>query len=314
MSIYDYEKFTTYGALDSNAFDDNAFASGGPEMYGMPYSAHLLRTMGMDHNRLMTKPESLFNLIWPSTTREEHNEEDIETFGGIALPEWKRVHPPIPIFKKPGHTKLDVYFTMRVEVKDNSAQDATIFVQVATGAQPFSHLADNSATGVEAVTANLTDSFTDYTISGVRMLPGTYDELSIWIKGDYVNVAPATGTFGSPTSGTLDQNGDYVTRRTLVDQSATWVRSGTGSRNLASEGYLLLFTDGTNPILAPRQIDAITRAASDAGTLPMLNFSPELTTQEHQAVVSYSGGMYEIVSSPHWWISNLLGVSQARDL
>lgn len=312
MSIYTYETFSTYGALDSDAFTDSQF-SGGPEILGAAYSSHLLRTMALDHNRLMTKPELLFNLVWPVATHiQSADGQTAETFGGVGVSDWREIHPPIPIFKKHGHGLLNFGITIRVSVRDNAATDATIQIQVCTGAEPFNPAAHagGALPNVIEITQNQNDGFIDSNVSGIRMLDGTRDEVRIYFAGEVTSTTPSTGTYGSPASGTLDQTGDEIGNYGIRDADATWNVTDNNNRTLATEGYSLVFTDlGGSALIRPRKITKIAYG-SVGGTGRLMYLDPELSDSE--VVLVESTRTYSIYALPEFWVSNLMGYSAAR--
>lgn len=313
MSIFSYESFATYGALDSDAFTDVQHG-GGPEILGASYSSHLLRTMGMDHNRLMTKPELLFNLVWPVATHITGNDGSTvaETFGGVAVSAWREIHPRIPVFKKHGHTLLNFRMTIRLSVRDNAATDASIQVQVCTGATPFNPAAraGGAAPNVIDITQNQNDGFVDNDISDIRMLDGSRDEIRVYAAGEVTTTAPSTGTYGSPASGTLNQSGDAIFENAIVDASATWNVTNATNRTLATEGYVIVFTDlSARALVSPRKITAIDYG-SVGGTGRIMSFEPWLSPSE---LVLVRGTLtYVIFAIPEFWIGNLMGYSAAR--
>lgn len=309
MSIFDYEIFSTYGALDSDVFVDSEV--GGTGLLGQPYSAYTLRTMAMDHNRLLTKPELLFNLVWPVTTHiQAADGETAETFGGIGVSAWKQIHPSIPVFKKPGHTLLNFRLTIRLSVRGDTLADCTLFVQVCTGALPFSSSASTSADNVVAITQNETDGFVDVSIDNIPMLAGSRDEITIYVSGDITTETPSTGTYGSPASGTLDQAGDFIQDNAIFDGDATWNITNSSNRTLATEGYVLVFTDAAgNELVPPRNIISI-QNFNLAATGRLMMFDPPLTPSE--LVLVQSTQTYSIFAVPNFWIANLMGFSVAR--
>lgn len=313
MSIYSYESFATYGALDSDAFTDVQHG-GGPEILGAAYSSHLLRTMAMDHNRLMTKPELLFNLVWPVTTHITGGDGTTvaETFGGVTVANWRPIHPPIPVFKKHGHNLLNFRFTIRVSVRDNAATDATMQIQVCTGATPFNPAAraGGSAPNVTDIVQNQNDGFVDNNISDIRMLDGTRDEITVYASGEVTGTAPSTGTYGSPASGTLNQSGDAIFENAILDASATWNVTNATNRTLATEGYALVFTDGAgSAMVSPRKITSIDYG-SVGGTGRFMSFEPYLSPSE---LLLVRGTLtYALYAIPEFWICNLMGYSAAR--
>ncbi|MEQ8278322.1 MAG: hypothetical protein RMA76_38120 [Deltaproteobacteria bacterium] len=284
MPIRTPEIASLFGALESGAFTD-----------GNPMSAHLLRVMTMQRNRLITKPQVLFNLIWPTYDTSEVNGG---AYAGFAPLVWTRITLPITVEKFPGHTRANV----RLSGVFSSGHE--MLFQVATRAVPFRANARSSDDNVISVTG--TGSTQDLSIDGVQMIPGTREYFELWVRGFATAQAGATGTFGSPNSGDLEAMGaDYVQDA----DSLTWFATGSGSLSWAEGGHYVEITDGSGNVVVPgREIVAVlTQGIGSGGQLVVGRpYSPSEVTRGLVA------GNYAIYKLPEWALFNFMSYSQAR--
>ena len=178
MSTRDTPEISSaYGSIDSAAFHD-----------GQAVDAHLERVVTMNANRLQAKGQHIYTLNW-----QDNPIDDEINFRWIPSTSWTRVSDPIPIQYPPGLSKADVRIHARILGSE------TIWMQIATKAQPFSRSATTSDTNTLALTGDGDDDIDPYGKDDIWIDPSGYDELDIRLTGIATTVAGDSGVGGPNT-------------------------------------------------------------------------------------------------------------------
>lgn len=174
---------TRYGAIDTSSL------AGGDGVY---FDAALGRAIALSANRLAAKQHTAVGLIWDGDPSglDQPTLRDIRAFGGV---QWTLMDGfrEIPIFKKPGLSKLEIQGFQDIDVSGDQIQ-----LQFVTKGDPFNAHAVTNDRNVLTMTG--TGALTVYSISGIRLLEGTDEALSIYSRGVVTTRLGATGTYGTP--------------------------------------------------------------------------------------------------------------------
>jgi hypothetical protein len=263
------------GALDSAVIAD-----------GAPASAHVLRTVAMNGNRLRSKGHPLMTLAWDA------DESATEVKGGlfwIAPPFWVQACPgPVPVSKKPGLVKGDARIVAKV------LDSHRVLFQLSTVQHPYS---DRGQAGDDNMVTCTGDGDNDYDVysldvsEGLRLDYGPAETLTLWMRGDPSTTLMDTGTYGTPNTGTLNQAGDYVSIDQMNDASAAWNTSGNTPDK---GGHAIIWKDGAGNILVSHRMIV----AVDAAT--RLSFWPQISEAERRLITrnAGAGASYDIVKLP----------------
>lgn len=285
--IEDAEISTIYGGLDSAAF-----ASGNAA------GAHLLRTMAMQANRAIAKEEHWFSLLWPRKVTTISGVGDYRGFTGAAWPYWTRVHPPLPMPKRPGLTKASFRIAFF-----NISGTGCLELQIATTARPFRTDA-NSVYSPNVIAITDSGDDIDAEIDDVPVADGPLEMLDIRVRGCPGSIVEGdTGTYGSPSNGTIN----VLRERSVQDTSATW-NGDHGDPTWATRPHLVQLEDVAGNVIAARRITGVD--SSNLGVdWNILQFSPALSAADMSAL---RGGSYRILEEGAFELATISASLQAR--
>ena len=289
MSIHDPEIPSLFGALDSLSCED-----------GGPLSAHLLRTIALNANRMTSRGHLMLSLAWPMSGNQNRipssgliAESGDFTFGGRiagAVPYyWGRDVKPIHVRKKPGLRMGTAKITASIGGTDK------IYFKVCT-----------LATGRRGITVEATgDGSGDpqtFTVSDIPIDPGPDEEVSLWSRGSSLTLPslgtvatygyPNTGTFGSGDHRSLEP--DKIIEFTTGHSGSNPIWNTTGNTYASSDHFVYLFNRQDGLIRTPVRVTRLTDYldASGGGISVALHWDGRLSTREIEAVVD--GGKFEI--------------------
>lgn len=239
-SILVPEVASLFGAIDSSAIAD-----------GEPLDAHVLRAMGMSANRLLCQGEPLLVLPYDVAGNSgipETDDEGTQEGGpyGFGSPFWVEIIPPVTCYKKPGLTSAKLF------VRHSITSGGILYVQLATRAQRFSDTASSdNAPNVLKLTG--TGGWTTESIAGIPIDYGVDELVSLSILGAPGDLG-ATGTYGTPNSGSVDLVIDAGC--ILYGSGATTWADGSGVDSWAGGGHAIVFVDPITGVelVTPRQI------------------------------------------------------------
>lgn len=292
MSILVPEIASVYGALDS----DGVFADG-----EVP-SAHIARVLARSANRLLCRGgEPLLNMVWDSggAVTETPN----GGCQGYGSPSWIQITPgPLTRPKKPGITKA------KLNVRAWTRTGESIFIQVGTLASPPVGHATGDSPNTVKIDGN--GSWQWHSKSDIPIDYGHVEAIAVYLRGLVTSTAGATGTYGSPNSGTVDQ---FSTPTEMFDNGATWSLSPTW----ASGGHAVVFEDGSGRPLGPPQwiVGVIPTIDPTAGSgVPTyatgLRLYPGI--QSEFTRTSIVGQTYRIFETARWRLANISLYPQDR--
>lgn len=279
MSIHTPSKYTTFGALDSVAFED-----------GSGFSAHLLRAIGANSNRLACRAEHLMSFVWPIRSA---GETDPDPMLVHLASDWIQISPPFTVPKKLGITRAEFRAIAAVPGTD------TAYIQIATLARPFDPAADTQTPG-DSILKMTGDGDNDWDAyadngNGVELVPGESEEISLFAKGDGAQALMNTGTYGTPNTGTSNGLGwDEFSA-----SGASWnvaIQNGDVRVHFVDAGGVLV----AQPRIIAHRFDTNT-----------LKFSPNLTPEELAAIVS-AGLHFELRVTPYFGLGALSLAAKER--
>ena len=243
-----------------------AIDSAGAAEDGAAYSAHLLRAIAMQANRLASKGHVMCCLVWP---RERNTSSEAHTQARIvqARRHWGRLRGPLPLPKKPGLTSASV--RMSVDVRPTAgtpAADNRVDVQVITRATPVRQTPVGPVGGARATVAQTASGVpVAVDIDSVPLDPGAMESVEVWVRG--AGGLPPLGdaaTFGHPNAGTIASGqallviepgglgpfsadpGLFISEDTAAHSPPSWVLNHArqfGIETYASSGHELWMTD-----------------------------------------------------------------------
>ncbi|MBK6684006.1 MAG: hypothetical protein IPG45_05990 [Deltaproteobacteria bacterium] len=267
------------GALDSDAV-----------AAGEPFSAHWKRALARSTNRMLAKPQQLFNLSWPERT---YGEDSLYPFEGVGALEWNRILPPIPVDARPGFTAADFWLRMSV------ASGLSLEVYVATSQRPWRPGITPDATILG------TGSFANTDLTGLAIAESGAEDVELWVRGVASATLATTATYGAPNTRSA-VGGSYLFTAggsTLNLSAATW-NLNTSANNLASGGHYVRFEDASGePALPSRTIVSVPTATT-------LVIAPPLT--ERQATIAVELDRFSIYRLPVYILSGFGAVTVAR--
>lgn len=268
---------TQFGALDSVTFAD-----------GYAPTAHVLRELARNGNRLLARGEQLLNIVWDGGSAVAEIPQG--GFGGFGLPFWHPILPKIPCPKKPGiiRAKLFVRFFGRLNEE--------FLLQVATRASPVNHMADNNSVNTLRITGD--GGWKAVSLANIPISPTTMEEIEIYLLSEVTTTAPSAG--GTPTSGVLEgKRGNFG----IYDSAGIWTADDAGT-SFAETGCAILIDDSVGqPVMQPRWI-------TNVQSTTVLEFLPGFLNAFEQGMVN--GANYRIRELPRWRISNLALYAQDR--
>lgn len=206
-----------YGSIDSTYFHD-----------GQSVDAHFERVVAMNANRQQAKGQHIYSINW-----QDNPIDDEINFRWVPSTSWTKVSDPIPLQYPPGLSKADIRISARI------LGSTTIWMQVATRAQPFSRAATTSGTNTLALTGDGDDDIDPYGKDDLWLDPSGEDELDIRLTG-IATTDLADDTIGGPNTRT-DYGGSFT-------YAENWIgHAGAGS--FIVDGYSLsgaeiVFDDG----------------------------------------------------------------------
>lgn len=270
------------GALDSDAVGS-----------GEAFSAHWLRALGRSTNRMLAKPQQLFNLTWPERT---YGEDFLYPFEGVGALEWTRILPPIPLGARPGFIAADFWLRMLIP------STYSLEVYIATTRRPWRPgiMPDATIAG--------TGAFANTTISSVAIAESGADDAELWVRGVASSTLATTGTYGSPNArssvaGTYSVTAGVETS-ILTLSLGTWNTDAATGNNLASGGHYVRFEDASGNIALP------SRTIVSVPTATSLVLAPGLSARE--ATIARELDAFRIYRLPTYVLSGFGAVTVAR--
>ncbi len=275
-----YEIAGKFGGLDDDCLAD-----------GEPVSAHVLREMLRNGNRLKAKGDLMFRYVARADTNAETGESKL-----WAPPIW--IHainvPSIPVPKKAGLTK------MRMKIRATIDNAANVAMYIGTSEKPtpdgrpsseFLDLAGNGA-------------LQTYTFSNIAIREDAGERLSFYIKAlvNTTDSAMNTGTFGAPATGTVDGGAGNIGQ--FVEQGATWNRTGSTPAN--GGHYVYFWTDSGKTALKHGPAWIIDVGGQTGATTDTLYFYPYTALG-----VQMSGSYFDIRKLPSVKIHSIACYSQS---
>ncbi len=296
--LRDIEIATAYGSLDTTCVTD-----------GDPYSAHVLRTIATSNNRLATKGQVLFNLIWPERNLDVAEPPSmLGQMGGAAWPYWTPMGPPIPVHKRHGSTKMDVRIRMKVD------EDHTVWVWVRTNANRNApQLMQTDTSSAVAVKGAGSGAWQNVSFDDIAIDPGGREHVQFMIKGQITGVEAS----GGEATGAAHTNAafDDIEMNQITDDTADWSDAINAAYSSYSEqGCYLLFRDGTasdSAVIAEPKI--ITYAGGVRLRFwPGLNHGTQFLSGPGLINEIAEAGHYLIENATQYQVAQLAGVSVAR--
>lgn len=212
-----------FGAVDDLAFTD-----------GSPVSAHVLREMARNGNRLISKGDLLFRWVG---AEDDGTGESTSAGSSFAPPFWQYAIPvfPFPVLKRKGITQI------RVRVRADIDSGLTLLFYVGTLKNP---------TPTPLATSNIltmagTGSLAAYTKNDIEVREPAGEVLSFFYKYSVDPSSDAlmnTATYGSPSAGTSSYNtGPFWFSDTGTP--ATW---NTTTAEVHEGGHYVQFLDSNS--------------------------------------------------------------------
>ena len=287
-------KATAFGALDSDAFSD-----------GAPYGGPKIRTPVGVGNWMVTKERALGTLVWPNHNS-HGSERAIGDFAGHGWLQWRQIHPPIPIPKRP------MSRTMEVRLRCGVSDSDKVFFQFATRAAPFRVPQSTEASASSASILKCEDAgggnIALYSKTGVPTSRDGIEWMNLFVRGYATEQAMVTGTYGTPQSGTQahgspSQFHGWEKDALFYSGTATWAASGPNpGANIAAGGHYIAFTDasGNDIGVMPRDIIDSGPFSSGGG---YIQWWPQLDPIELQRVRDGTG--FAIYQLAQWRLVSL---------
>lgn len=282
MSILVPDIAASYGGLDSLAFVDG----------GVP-SAHILRELARQANRLAVRGHPLLQLIYDSGGLVTESGEG--ALVGWGWPFWVQITPgPITVPKKPG---LELG---RLHVRSYSRTNEELYIQVVTDRSPFNARAEHGGSSTVRIVG--TGAFQWTTLSDIPLDYSDFEHVSIFLRGLPTTTVGVTATNGSPNVGTVTR----IHSTNLLEDSttpATWNISG-GTIDWGINGHCVTIENST----AQQLLEArwITRVFTATQLQVFPGWPGGLPTD------FASGATYRIFEIPRWRIANLALYAQDR--
>jgi len=288
-------------ASEMGMVDDTALAD------GEPVSAHILREMCRNANRLIAKSGVLFRWV----VRADGSVGD-GYGGGITFPlaGWSHaipIHPTgVQVPKRLGVTK------MRVAVRAQIDADATVYMQIGTSARPFD---ENLALASQFVLLG-TGSMAQYTIADIPLRPGQGENLTFHVRAVLdADTDPLMdqGVYGGPTvpadnTGTVTGTAGYGT---FVDSALTggtlW--NTTGATPSVGGHYVRFLATNNSMITVFHGPSRITGEIHGGLAGKGLMFSPP-DTSNASPISRLRGLTYEVRKLPSFRIGSIACYSQ----
>lgn len=281
-----------FGALDDDAFQD-----------GSPTSAHVLRELCRNGNRLIAKSSLMFRWIGDAQTSGDNSGSGL----GFAPFFWQHLInvPAMPVPKKYGATK------MRVRVRAAITSGATVMVYVGTSRAPTpAHIRSGSdqlnCTGAGTGTVSV------YEKADIPVRRDAGEVLSFYFRSYFdTSTALATGTYGGNASGTVA----FLIGNNFFDDTLTkndgWDTDVPSNTNLVDDGHFVLFKDSNGALLHVAQITGTGRDlgfidnGSYTRTTDQLEFEPAA-----RDIRNLAGSTYEIYQLPRIQMVSVAAYSQ----
>jgi len=264
MSIHDPEIPSLFGALDSLSCED-----------GGPLSAHLLRTIALNANRMTSRGHLMLSLAWPMSGNQNRipssgliAESGDWRFGGrigdatayvgsgAVSYRWIRSVGPVHVKKKPGLRMGTAKITASIGGTDK------VYFKVCTVAT------GSSGATVEATGDGSGDPQT-FTLSDIPMDPGPDEEIALWVRGSSLTLPPLgdQATYGYPNTGGIDNPSTLADRffwpwqtgvGFVVESSGAHTTSNpiwnTTGDTYASDPHTIWFYDRFDGLLNPPEL------------------------------------------------------------
>lgn len=195
----DYEVSQLFGCLDDAAVND-----------GRPASAHVLREIARNSNRLAGKGGMLVNMSWRANTQATVTETN-GAFAGYAPPfGWKSFFPaPFIMPHKPNLRRGEG----RIRAQITNGQ--VLLLQICSTARPFDPGATEDRDNVIALTG--TGSMATYVFSNIPLGTGDMETIEIFMQGDRgttlmsASLGSNSGTVANAEPGFwVDNTGNWV--------------------------------------------------------------------------------------------------------
>lgn len=278
MSIFAVEIPSVFGAVNSTVAAD-----------GLPVSAQALREIARGGHRIIAQGEPLAQLVWDSSTDALDGVIPGALSGYGVAGVWQKIYwGPMIVDKRPGLRTA----TAKVVAKITSAE--AIYMQIATRGAPFNRTADIERVG-NLITMVGSGSFTAYTKTGIPVDRGPMEGLDIYVQGASTTTLIDTGTYGSPSSGTVDA----IAQDTLLHHAATWdtvPAGGSTTGTLADGSAFLSFEDASgNYLVSPRRVIGVISATQ-------LRFTPSISGDDAQML---QGSTFKLRKFSEWRIASI---------
>jgi len=293
MGILTPERSTTLGGIDSAAIAD-----------GLAPSAHLLRELARNANRLISRSELVARFSFDSggIAGESMGADDLHGWGRIDR--WQPITPLVPIERMPWLVQY------RALVETYLEADATIYLQVETMDHAFDPAAGPSSPNVITVAAGVSDDWVADVLT-LAVSQRRSDHVRLWARSEDLG-AMDTGTYGSPASGTLDGLTSFTAGPglwTVQDSTATWNSGGSTPTN---GGHLVRLIDAFGNIVVP-----YTQIRANTGTTLQIYLDawagiPFGNGIEWIAAQAAGYCDYEIVKTPTWRLGDFALYGLAR--
>ncbi len=221
-----------YGCLDTHAIID-----------GDASHAHVLRELARSTNRLLEQPSPVLNLAFDAST--DGSEATAGSCAGfLSSYDWRPIIPgPLMVPKKSNHRLLDF------KIIANITQNKTVTMQIATAESPFDAEGNTDKPGVLECLG--TGAWTVYEFEGVPASGLEVETVGIFARGSDEGTTAASGTYGTPSSGTNDFVFNTITGEFRVNSgSPAWNTHASGGATYADSGrHVLLITANANGAL-----------------------------------------------------------------
>lgn len=259
-SASDYEVEDRFGALDDTAVGD-----------GRPASAHVLRQIARNSNRLAGKGGMLCNMIWRANDQAGGEATD-GAFAGYAPPfGWKSFYPcPFITPHKPNLRRGEG----RIRAQISNGQ--VLLLQICTTARPFDPGATQSRDNVVRLLG--TGSVETYEFSGIPLGAGDMETIDVFLQGDRGT------TLMDAANGSNSGVVDIAMPGFWEDTGAAWVLANINQ----SRYYVSFFDQSANEIF---YADFYPRYTGNAVSTDSAQFHPNITPEASSLIV---GQDYEI--------------------
>ena len=220
-----------YGCLDTNAVLD-----------GDASHAHVLRELARSTNRLLEQSSPVLNLVFDASTDSSEFTAGSCT-GFLGSYDWRPVVPgAMMVPKKANHDLLDF------KLIANITQNKTVTFQVATSRSPFDAEGNTAKPGI--VEALGTGSWAVYDIEGIPASNKEIEAIGFFARGSNEGTTASAGTYGAPSSGSVDFFINTLTGEFKVD-SASWNTRPSATYADSGKHVVLIKDYATGALIIP---------------------------------------------------------------